>query len=189
LFEEVGRLRHPVLVLRSRRPVRSHPARRSKPWRRTSFLGLDDPGQSRQTDVSVSDDDDLRPCVHLKSVKASFSVDRGVDVDLARIPVLSWRWKLTRFPAAADFRHSATDDQAAQVLVAFGDRRVLAYIGDGTARIGAAQIAPSAPLIRICRSGAAETNPKGLRLQINSQHTGAIAESYFGEVGFRSAAQ
>jgi hypothetical protein len=140
-------------------------------------------------DVSVCGDDDLRPCVHLKSVKASFSLERGVDVDLARIPVLSWRWKLTRFPAAADFRHSATDDQAAQVLVAFGDRRVLAYIGDGTAPIGAAQIAPSAPLIRICRSGAAETNLKGLRLQINSQHTGAIAESYFGEVGFRSAAQ
>jgi hypothetical protein len=27
---------------------------------------------------------------------------------------------------------------------------------------------------------------KGLRLQINSQHTGSIAESYFGEVAFRS---
>jgi hypothetical protein len=27
---------------------------------------------------------------------------------------------------------------------------------------------------------------KGLRLQINSQHTGTIAESYFGQVAFRS---
>jgi hypothetical protein len=27
---------------------------------------------------------------------------------------------------------------------------------------------------------------KGLRLQINSQHTGTVAESYFGEVAFRS---
>ena len=30
---------------------------------------------------------------------------------------------------------------------------------------------------------------KGLRLQINSQHTGSAAESYFGEVEFRSAPQ
>ena len=30
---------------------------------------------------------------------------------------------------------------------------------------------------------------KGLRLQINSQHTGTVAESYFGEVAFRSAPQ
>jgi hypothetical protein len=30
---------------------------------------------------------------------------------------------------------------------------------------------------------------KGLRLQINSQHTGTVAESYFGEVAFRSTLQ
>ena len=30
---------------------------------------------------------------------------------------------------------------------------------------------------------------KGLRLQINSQHTGTTAESYFGEVAFRSTLQ
>jgi hypothetical protein len=64
----------------------------------------------------------------------------------------------------------------------------------------------------VCRSGAAEANRwvaeshnvaadyehaygkaapevKGLRIQINSQHTGTIAESYFGEVAFRSTPQ
>jgi hypothetical protein len=30
---------------------------------------------------------------------------------------------------------------------------------------------------------------KGLRLQINSQHTGASAESFFGDVAFRGAPQ
>ena len=30
---------------------------------------------------------------------------------------------------------------------------------------------------------------KGLRIQINSQHTGTTAESYFGEVAFRSTPQ
>ena len=64
----------------------------------------------------------------------------------------------------------------------------------------------------VCRSGAADANKwvaesrniaadyeraygrsaprvKGLRLQINSQHTGTTAESYFGEVAFRSMLQ
>ncbi len=30
---------------------------------------------------------------------------------------------------------------------------------------------------------------KGIRIQINSQHTGTVAESYFGEVAFRHAPQ
>jgi hypothetical protein len=30
---------------------------------------------------------------------------------------------------------------------------------------------------------------RGLRIQINSQHTGTVAESYFGEVAFRSTLQ
>jgi hypothetical protein len=64
----------------------------------------------------------------------------------------------------------------------------------------------------VCRSGEAEANQwiaesrnvvsdyeraygkpaprvRGLRLQINSQHTGTTAESYFGEVAFRSTPQ
>jgi hypothetical protein len=30
---------------------------------------------------------------------------------------------------------------------------------------------------------------KGVRIQINSQHTATVAESYFGEVAFRSTPQ
>jgi hypothetical protein len=76
--------------------------------------------------------------------------------------------------------------------------------------------ASSIPLVhiyaKVCQSGSADANRwveekhnvaadyerafgrpaprvKGLRLQINSQHTGSIAESFFGEVAFRSAPQ
>lgn len=35
--------------------------------------------------------------------------------------------------------------------------------------------------------GKAAPRVKGLRIQINSQHTGTVAESYFGDVTFRSA--
>jgi hypothetical protein len=164
-------------------------------------------------DVSVCKDE-VGPCVHLKSVKASFSLERGIDVDPSRTPYLSWRWKVTQLPPRGDFRRSSTDDQAAQVLVAFSDRRVLSYIWDTAAPKGLAQNASSIPLVRIfakvCQSGAADANRwieerhdvaadytrafgrpaprvKALRLQINSQHTGAVAESYFGEVAFLSA--
>jgi hypothetical protein len=166
-------------------------------------------------DVSVCQDE-VGPCLHLKSVKASFSLERGVDVDLGRTPVLAWRWKVSQLPPGGDFRRSGTDDQAAQVLVAFADRRVLTYIWDTSAPKGVAQSASSIPLVHVfavvCQSGAADANRwieekrdvaadyqrafgksaprvKGLRLQINSQHTGSIAESYFGEVAFRSSAQ
>jgi len=167
-------------------------------------------------DVSVCKDPAEGPCVHLKSVKASFSLERGVDVDLTQTPILSWRWKVAQLPAGGDFRRSGSDDQAAQVLVAFADRRVLTYIWDTSAPKGLAQSSSSIPLVHIfatvCESGAADLNRwleekrdvasdyqkafgkpaprvKGLRLQINSQHTGTTAESFFGDVAFRSVNQ
>ena len=166
-------------------------------------------------DVSVCTDGDVR-CVHLKSVAASFSLERGVDVDPTKTPFLSWQWKVAQLPERGDFRRTATDDQAAQVLVAFADRRVLSYIWDTNAPKGLLQSASSIPLVHVfavvCQSGAAEANRwiaekhniaddyerafgrpaphvKGVRLQINSQHTGSVAESYFGEIAFQSTAQ
>ena len=132
------------------------------------------------------------------------------------MPLLTWRWKVTQLPPDGDFRRSSTDDQAAQVLVAFADRKVVSYIWDSRAPKGTAQSTGFIPLVHVfsvvCESGSSNLNQwmmenqnvgadyqraygkpaphvKGLRLQINSQHTGTIAESYFGEVAFRSAAQ
>lgn len=156
------------------------------------------------------------PCLHLRSSKASFALQRDVDVDPAQTPFLTWHWKVTRLPAGGDFRRASTDDQAAQVLVGFADRRVLTYLWDTTAPKGTVASASDIPLLRIfavvCESGPGELNRwleesrnvaadyqraygkpaprvKGLRLQINSQHTGTIAESYFGEVAFRATPQ
>ncbi len=159
---------------------------------------------------------DSASCLHLKSVSSSFGLEHRVDVDPFQTPWLSWKWKVTRLPAGGDFRRASTDDQAAQVLVAFDDKRILTYIWDSTAPKGAMQNASSIPFVHIfavvCRSGESEANQwlseqhniaadyeraygrsaprvKGLRLQINSQHTGTTAESYFGEVAFRNTAQ
>jgi hypothetical protein len=158
-------------------------------------------------------DDHSGPCLHLKSVAASYALERRVDVVPGRLPYLTWRWKVTRVPGGGDFRRAAADDQAAQVLVGFDDNRVIAYIWDSTAPKGTAQFASPLPFVHVfavvCESGAADAGRwiaesrnvaadyqrafgrpaprvKGLRLQINSQHTGTVAESYFGEVAFRS---
>jgi len=163
-------------------------------------------------DISPCKDGDLG-CLHLRSVKSSFALERGVDVDPTQLPYLSWRWKVAQLPIGGDFRRAATDDQAAQVLVGFADRRVLTYLWDSSAPKGTVASASSIPLVHIfavvCQSGTANANQwilenrnlaedfqraygkpaprvKGLRIQINSQHTGSVAESYFGDVAFRS---
>jgi hypothetical protein len=166
-------------------------------------------------DVTVTDDAQGR-VLHLKSRASSFGLEREVNVDPAQLPFLTWRWKVADLPRGGDFRHARTDDQAAQVLVAFDDHRILTYIWDSTAPRGTMQSASAIPLVHIfalvCRSGPAEANQwlsevrnvgedyqraygrpaprvQGVRLQINSQHTSSSAESYFGEVAFRSALQ
>jgi hypothetical protein len=160
--------------------------------------------------------EDSSGCIHLKSVKSSFALERGVDVDTNQHPYLTWRWKVSQLPGGGDFRRAATDDQAAQVLVAFADRRVISYIWDTSAPKGAAQSTSFIPLVHVysvvCESGSNDANRwlsesrnvaadyeraygrpaphvKALRIQINSQHTGTVAESYFGEVAFRSNPQ
>jgi hypothetical protein len=157
--------------------------------------------------------DNAGPCLHLKSVGASFGLEHKVSVIPSQMPYLTWHWKVTQLPSGGDFRHSTTDDQAAQVLVAFDDSHIITYIWDSTAPKGTAQATSSIPFLRIfavvCESGSEDANRwvtesrnvaadyeraygkpaprvKGLRLQINSQHTGTVAESYFGEVAFRS---
>jgi len=156
------------------------------------------------------------PVLRLRSRNTSFSLERSLDVDLARYPYMSWQWKVTELPRGGDFRHFRTDDQAAQILVAFADRRILTYIWDTTAPRDLMQSASLMPLLHltafVCRSGPAEMNRwitetrnlaadheraygrpgarvKGLRLQINSQHTNSSAESYFGDVVFHAAAK
>jgi len=163
-------------------------------------------------DISVCGEND-GACLHLRSTKASFALEHPVDVDPAQMPFLTWHWKVTRLPEGGDFRHADTDDQAAQVLVAFDDRRVLSYVWDTSAPKGSEQKSSYVTLVHVfavvCESGAANANRwiaeirnvaadyeraygkpaprvKGLRLQINSQHTGTVAESYFGQVAFRN---
>ncbi len=164
-------------------------------------------------DASIVDGPQGRS-LHLKSRSSSYSLEHPVDVDPAQFPYLTWNWKVTDLPRGGDLRNSWTDDQAAQLIIAFSDRHILDYIWDSNAPKDTIQSASPLPFVHVfafvCRSGSADLNRwitevrnvsddyervfgrrptqhiKGIRIQINSQHTGTSAESYFGDVAFRS---
>jgi hypothetical protein len=82
--------------------------------------------------------------LHLQSEgdSSTISTDIKGKVDLRRMPILEWRWKITRLPRGADARKSATDDEAGQVYVTWPRfpeavrSRIIGYIWDTSAPVG-----------------------------------------------------
>jgi hypothetical protein len=170
--------------------------------------------KSGKADLAVLKDGGFS-AVRFRSVKTSFSLQREVKVDLQQFPMLRWKWKVTKLPVGGDFRKSASDDQAAQLLVGFSKSEVISYIWSSTVPQGIMQSTSPEPFITVkvvvVRSGMAEATKwmgesrdvyqdykklfgsepppvSVMRLQINSQHTGTSAESYFADVAFERAA-
>jgi hypothetical protein len=164
-----------------------------------------------KADFAVTKDNDIST-VRLRSANTSFSLQKKVNVDLRRFPVLSWKWKVAKLPEGGDCRKSKTDDQAAQLFVAFTKSKSIVYIWDTSAPQGLTKDTTPVPLMHVqvvvVQSGAARTRiwvtetrnvyedykklfgeepppASGMRLQINSQHTGTSAESYFADVVFK----
>jgi len=167
--------------------------------------------KSGKAAFDVMRDGDI-PALHLKSVDSSFSLQGEVNVDVKRYPVLSWKWKVTQLPKGGDFRKSRTDDQAAQLFLAFTKTKAIVYIWDTTAPQGLMESTSPVPFMTVkvvvVRSGPAELGKwiaetrnvykdykkfygdepplvQGMRFQINTQHTGTLAESYFADVVFQ----
>ena len=136
--------------------------------------------------------------LQLRSHNASFALQKEIQLDLQENPFLVWTWKVMQLPAGGDFRRRKTDDQAAQLIVSFSATRFISYIWDSTAPKDVYGKAPSPPFRKIMawvvRSGSKALGewkterrnlvddyaklfgepPKtlrGLRIQINSQHT------------------
>lgn len=168
--------------------------------------------KSGKADLSIVTEDGLH-ALRLRSDDSSFSIQKKVDVDINRYPILSWKWKVTGLPEKGDFRKSGADDQAAQLFLAFSRTKAIVYIWDTTAPEGMVGDA-HAPFfmsikVIVVRSGPEslgkwitetrnvkqdyqrlfgkdEDSPgvSGIRIQINSQHTETSAESYFADVMF-----
>lgn len=161
-----------------------------------------------KADLALVNDPDGR-ALRLRTNSSSFSIQKEVEIDLKQTPVLVWQWKVTELPKGGNFSKSATDDQAAQLILAFSWRKFITYIWDSTAPKGTMADAPSPPLRSlkaiVVESGEADrgkwiTETRnvvedykklfgdepdkiiGVRIQINSQHTKSQAESYWRSV-------
>jgi len=150
--------------------------------------------------------DEGKQALRMRSDQASFSLQKKNRIPLQASPYLVWDWKVTVLPRGGDFRRSSTDDQAAQLIVAFSSSRFLSYIWDSTAPRGMIAAAP-APLFKKIFAVVMQSKTQGLgtwiierrnllddykqaygeepeaiegvRIQINSQHTQSQAEAYW----------
>ena len=173
--------------------------------------GWDLKEKSGKADFAVVKDGDIA-AARFRSANTSFSLQKEVKVDLKQFPIVAWKWKVTKLPAQGDFRKSKTDDQAAQLFLAFSKTKAIVYIWDTTAPQGLMESTSPVPFMTVkvvvVRSGPAEMGKwiterrnvyedykklygseppavNGVRLQINSQHTETSAESYFADVVFK----
>jgi hypothetical protein len=171
--------------------------------------------KSGKADLAFVQDGDVS-AARFRSVNTSFSLQKEVKVDLERFPELTWRWKVTKLPVGGDFRNSATDDQAAQLFVAFSRSKAIVYVWSSTVTAGTMKSTSPAPgmtvQVVVLRSGhkqvgewirerrdvyrdyrklfGAEPPPVSVvRLQINSQHIGTTAESFFADIAFNAKAK
>jgi len=150
--------------------------------------------------------DNGKQALRMRSDQASFALQKKIHISLQAAPLLVWDWKVTELPKGGDFRRSGSDDQAAQLIIAFSSSHFLSYLWESSAPKGVVAAA-SAPLFKkmfavVMQSGtpglgtwiterrnliddykqAYGEEPEvieGVRIQINSQHTQSRAESYW----------
>lgn len=105
--------------------------------------------------------------VEAHAVKSMAMLARPLDVDLAKTPVLCWRWRVDAPLKNADITRKAGDDTAAHIHLSFAAQRglrmkeesALMYIWDNRHAIGAwqANVHSSRTRMLVLRSGAADS--------------------------------
>jgi hypothetical protein len=75
-------------------------------------------GQDRHTGYALVEDEG-RTVLRARADASTAGIVRDVRADLARTPLLAWRWKAQRLPEKADLRTKAGDDYAARLYVVF----------------------------------------------------------------------
>jgi len=102
--------------------------------------------------------------LHLKSRGDNSTISKEIAVDVTTSPLMTWRWKVVTLPVGGDCRRKATDDEAAQIYVAFPRTptqlrsRIIGYVWDTTAPAGTIAKSESSSLVTyvVVRSGSAE---------------------------------
>jgi Protein of unknown function (DUF3047) len=88
--------------------------------------------------------DNGQPVLHLRSKGDNSTISRELtgSVDLNQTPILEWRWKVMTLPTGGNACQKSTDDEAAQVYVAWVRSpeavrsRIIGYVWDSTAPAG-----------------------------------------------------
>ena len=88
--------------------------------------------------------DNGQPVLHLRSKGDNSTISRDLkgSVDLNETPILEWRWKVITLPTGGNACQKPTDDEAAQVYVAWVRSpeavrsRIIGYVWDSTAPAG-----------------------------------------------------
>jgi hypothetical protein len=94
-------------------------------------------------DFEIVSDDGQR-ALHLRSKGDSSTIGRDLEasIDLKETPSLEWRWKVMTLPSGGNACQKSTDDEAAQVYVAWlrtpeaARSRIIGYVWDSTAPAG-----------------------------------------------------
>lgn len=162
--------------------------------------------------IKLEKEDDIY-ALHLISEQSSFGLTKEITVDIKEYPYINFRWKVIELPTNGDFRKKETDDQAAQIYIAFGTFRLTAkivgYLWENKAPKLTTGVSPAWSKTRliVLESGPEKigkwifekrniyndykelfekepSEAKLISLYINSQHTKSRAESYFGEIYF-----
>jgi hypothetical protein len=151
--------------------------------------------------------------LYMRSLNASFALERELSVNTGDYPYLNWTWKVLTIPPRGDLRKRSQNDQALQLLVAFEGGKILSYVWDSNAPEGTvADESIGLPLfitvkVIVVKSGPADKGTwlkisrnlyedykkmfgekprkvRGLRIQSNSQYTGACAEGLVKRIVF-----
>jgi Protein of unknown function (DUF3047) len=84
--------------------------------------------------------------LEVRSEAAMSLMARAVDIDLARTPVLCWRWRIERVLERADLTRKAGDDQAARVYLGLALPPERLGLGDRLAlRLARSRFGPDVP--------------------------------------------
>jgi hypothetical protein len=167
------------------------------------------PSRPRHTEFALVADEG-RTVLRARAAASTSGLSRELSVDLRTHPLLAWRWKVMNLISRSDLATKSGDDFPARLYVAFG-RRALCYVWDTRLPVGT--IAPNAWSDRVqmvvADSGAAllgrwvtrERNvaedfrrgfgmeppaASGVVVSADTDNTGETAESYFGDIEFRS---
>lgn len=155
--------------------------------------------------------------LHLKSDKDHPIIVKDLSgLDLAKTPLLTWRWKVEVLPKGADLSKSEKSDSAAEILVVWkAQGRMIGYAWDETSPVSHEFDGPRAPPqikvhFFVVGSGKAQlgqwisvtrdvredyrrsfnTEPPGppdqIAISIDSNQTESTAESFIGPITFRA---